>query len=271
MIEVLVVIAVIAVLSAIAVPVLQKSKQQGSDLVCMSNLRQLGVALSVYCNENAMYPQGFCGDPTCHPSIPSEEYALLGTELTKDWQNSSWWFHLLNGIIEEDFSKNGPLRCPARRLADPAIADNILCSNYGINYAICKITASSTEEFYGNPLRTERVGSPSGKLLLMDAGYTLVSWKVFAPDASADPFVLGFELPARQGSYYLPGAAVNAERYVNGSIEQIQQDDALKGRHSADTFNAVFADGHVDRQKSSAVEHVFDDDGNFMSISPWAP
>jgi prepilin-type N-terminal cleavage/methylation domain-containing protein/prepilin-type processing-associated H-X9-DG protein len=266
LIEVLVVIVIIAALTAMAVPLLQKSKDQGKDLLCFNNLRQLGIALSIYSHENEMYPQGFCGDPSCHPSIPSDEYRKLNTQ-TIDWQNSSWWFHLLNGIIEEDFSKEGPLWCPSRCVSDTTTANNILCSNYGINYSICKITMESADEFFGMPLRTERVVSPSMKLLLMDSGYALISWKALAPDIT----MYFFENSDRQDSYFLPGAPVNQSRYQNGSINEMLRDDAVKGRHSSGRFNAVFADGHVDRTKPASVEPDFDAGGNFLNASYWCP
>ena len=67
LIEILVVIAIIAILLTIVVPALQKCKKQGKDLVCANNLRQLGIAVSIYAQEKTAYPEGFCGDDTCHP------------------------------------------------------------------------------------------------------------------------------------------------------------------------------------------------------------
>lgn len=271
LVEVLVVIAVIALLSTISIPVLQKSKQQGKDLICVNNLRQLGVAVFVYANEKITYPQGFCGNPNCHPSIPIDDYRKLNTSLIKDWQLSWWWFHFLTDIIEEDFSKGSILSCPSKQLTDASLSKNILCGNYGINYAICKISTASSAEFSGTPLRPDQVKSPAGKLLLMDSGYALISWKAFVPDASLDPAAIGFELESRQDSYFLPGVAINQSRFENGSINENQKTDALDGRHSSDKVNAVFADGHVDRKRTESVEPALDTDGNVSNLSFWAP
>ncbi len=269
LVEVLVVIAIIAILLTITVPVLQKSKQQGETVICTNNLRQLGIATLLYAQEKKFYPEGFCGNPTCHPSIPFAEYIKLGTSASNDWQNSRWWFHflLLNDIIEDDFSRGGLLCCPSKRLSGTGLSGNLLCGNYGINYSICKIIMSSTDEFSGKPLQPEHVGSPSTKLLLMDSGYALVSWKALATDSTIYPF----ERPGRQNSYYLPGATINEQRFEDGTINEFQQDDAINGRHSAGKFNAVFADGHVGRKKPSSVEPVFDATGNILSNSPWSP
>lgn len=271
LIELLVVIAVIALLLTIAVPVLQKSKAQGRCVLCASNLRQLKLATSIYAQENRNYPQGFCSNPDCHPSILPSAYKKLGTDPSQDWQMSWWWFHFLSDMIEEDFSKNSILSCPSKHLRDPTLSVNILCGNYGINYAICKISITSTEEFCGIPLRPDQVKSPSGKLLLMDSGYALISWKAFIADASSDPTTLGFELPTRQNSYYLPRATVNHTRYDNGSINPFQQEDAVKGRHLWGKVNVAFADGHVDKKSTESIEPAFNAEGDVASNSSWSP
>ena len=50
--ELLVVIAIIAILSALAYPAYQRVTESGRATACTSNLRQLGIALSLYLAEN---------------------------------------------------------------------------------------------------------------------------------------------------------------------------------------------------------------------------
>lgn len=73
LIELLVVLAIIAILAAILFPAFAKAREKGRQIVCLSNLRQIGTALMVYCNDyDGMYPA--CGgyaapvpdaDPSC--------------------------------------------------------------------------------------------------------------------------------------------------------------------------------------------------------------
>jgi len=48
LIELLVVIAIIAILMAILMPALQRVREQGGKVACQSNLKQMGLVVSMY-------------------------------------------------------------------------------------------------------------------------------------------------------------------------------------------------------------------------------
>jgi len=50
--ELLVVVAIIAILAAMLFPALQKSRAQGRTASCISNLRQIGMAVQMYVNDS---------------------------------------------------------------------------------------------------------------------------------------------------------------------------------------------------------------------------
>jgi prepilin-type N-terminal cleavage/methylation domain-containing protein len=59
LVELLVVIGIIAVLIAVLLPALSRAQAQANRVVCLSNIRQLGVGILMYCNDNKGY------FPTC--------------------------------------------------------------------------------------------------------------------------------------------------------------------------------------------------------------
>lgn len=70
LVELLVVISVIALLLAILMPALAKSREQGKAVTCLSNLRQFAIAANLYTlNNDGFYPIAYMKDPDPMDSI----------------------------------------------------------------------------------------------------------------------------------------------------------------------------------------------------------
>jgi prepilin-type N-terminal cleavage/methylation domain-containing protein len=105
LIELLVVIAIIAILAAILFPVFAQAKESARKTQCLSNMKQLGVAFSLYMNDN---DDVFPHDNPSSPNYPEG-----------DWGKDYWMFHIANYLQKVNNIQKGPgnvFSCPSHQV-----------------------------------------------------------------------------------------------------------------------------------------------------------
>jgi len=105
LIELMVVIAIVALLIGILLPGLGQAQAAARQVVCLSNMRQIGLATQYYVRDNSAYPPAYV-NATCR------------------------WMDLLKQYVPKDC---GVYRCPEDRNAVACTWDPQIVLSYGMN------------------------------------------------------------------------------------------------------------------------------------------
>ena len=164
LIELLVVIAIIAILAAILFPVFAQAREAARKTQCLSNVRQLGTAYS-------MYLQDF--DETFPPHV-TERTAPSGTPDTAAGRAPFTYKTKL-----EPYVKNGGIfKCPSAPAWPAPAAGQWYTTDYGNNHNEANLPASTNQAWYqANPdfgfnetVTLAALARPAEFILIGDAG-----------------------------------------------------------------------------------------------------
>lgn len=149
--ELLTVIAIIGILAAILIPLIGRARESAARTKCMSNLRQIGIAIKLYSSDN----KGF---------FPKAQ------DLTKTWPETDWNYairsYAQNIQSGPDLLRqwcDGLYRCPGKKDWNLSGPDALRIS-YSMNtFTGLPASAQMKDTLIDNPARTWLVGdSASG-------------------------------------------------------------------------------------------------------------
>jgi prepilin-type N-terminal cleavage/methylation domain-containing protein/prepilin-type processing-associated H-X9-DG protein len=223
LIELLIVIAIIAILAGILIPALGRAKLQARGVVCSSNLRQISIANNGYAAEN------------------KDRYVRAAWDITGD--NFHRWHGVRTNLNEPFDSRKGPLvnylsdgqvkQCPQRvefRHQEPWAWDfEDGCGGYGYNmtYLGSMIwTGQLFDEACRTSTKAAQVQFPSETLMFADTAMTKLDNNI---------------------PYYLEYSFAEPPFFIGADGEPMTNWHASPSIHfrHLDRTNVAWADGHV--------------------------
>lgn len=278
LIELLTVIAILALLIAILLPTLSKARQQAKASACLATIKGIGTGVTIYLNENRdnFFPvRLYKTRPT-----DEEDYFNEFNRLQPRWQ---WFIQTDSGPVIDpkpferlrrpwgdlDLYAVGQLgtkmtidvfTCPS--LSDPEFSDDVRNGAYGYNYQYLGNTRTDTSDdrWDNYSVGLHRIKSPARTIIIADSrgagkkhgyhSYTL------------DPPRLGLEVNAQRfgpGDRDLPKGMNNAYKY-----------SPAEARHN-NNANVLFVDSHAEPMTHKEMGYQLHDGSIFEGVPTGVP
>jgi prepilin-type N-terminal cleavage/methylation domain-containing protein/prepilin-type processing-associated H-X9-DG protein len=156
LIELLVVVAIIALLIAILLPSLTRAREQAKRTVCLSNLREIGLAVQMYGHEHR----------DAIPSMACDRY---------DAPEENYWLHVLQRSIKQDLIA----RCPNddtelpfmdwENLPEPEQRDEFRWSSFALNVCLVRLPGVDPATVYPQRIdRLDKIPHPESVIYLAE-------------------------------------------------------------------------------------------------------
>jgi len=263
LVELLVVIAIIALLMSIILPALNKARQLARASVCLSNVRRISVAASVYVVENNFKFPPF--RMTVASPTDTTDYVNEYGRVKPRWP---WFFH--HGV--------GPVIDPAPYVHNPGDtfgdSDTLLITNdyfmcpsfpdcsfdrrdirngsYGYNYQYLGNSRVRDDRFVKFPVRTTRISAPSSTVIIADSRGARGT--TGGPDILHGYHAYTLDPPKIARS----AGAINFAWHSHP--QHSMQHSPAENRHSAKVCVA-FVDTHADKMTLEQLGYALDSEG----------
>ncbi len=183
-IELLVVVAIIAILAALLLPVLQRAKEHARRVVCMNNLRQMSIGIALYSDDHDEW-----APPVFRTSSPMNFYWLYKDDRTP--RNMAFLYE--TKLITE----RRTFYCPSRP-ASGQNDDTFTMENPANVWSGRRVRYPYRNRYFDIDGRRPTANTPYDWKLRQVAGLTIMA-EVFSVDGWVNPPVIQYQAHQREG------------------------------------------------------------------------
>ena len=233
MIELLVVVAIIAILAAILLPALNAANERGMAASCINNLKQVGNGLAMYADDNnGVIPLRYGGT------------TIWSTMLCKEIRDMSSGFEKLGG----DYLPADAVTCPSNKIVETSAAT----FSYGTAYSAGSLPGSSSD-----PVLTDN----------QKAQYNILSSEVSGGGLKVIPFKL-----KSASAFWLLGDTYRKDQDAQWYNTEWASAGSMIMIHRGQG-GSMWADGHATMDDAdtlySKLQYEVDGTKRFSSWSVW--